>query len=170
MFIFKILIMISILELSIFSKDMVKTQSHDLINLDSTINDFVKLDSKIDEILINKNNVSPDELAQIKKDIEQINIKQINTLTNIKVSKENREKFKFMKLYSYKIQKKLIRFKKSFSQTYRLSPSSYTNSKSKKDLISVNREKNEVQIQIDDISKLTKKLVSSSKWLYNISR
>jgi len=151
-----------------FSKENIKTTVNN-IDVDSLISDMVKIDNNIDYIRFNKDNLL-ENLNTLKNELYKFNQNQFKLLVSIKPDKKNKEKFKLIKLYSSKIKIKLTKIKNSLNQQYRMSPSSKnTNSKSK-DLLTLNLENEKIESELNELIKLSNSNLSSSKWLYNISK
>lgn len=167
----KAIMILAMFQISGFSNQ--NSNNLESLNLDSIISDFVNIDNKIDLATLIPNTENFDSnLSQIKKELNETYSKQTKLLLNCKISKEDKSKFKLMKLYSLKIKTKFLRLQKTLNSSYRLSPSS---SKIKtqpagKDLLSANLQREKVEKEIKEIIESANKTLATSIWLYNISK
>ncbi len=166
----KAIIILAMFQISGFSNQ--NENATESLNLDSIINDFVNIDNKIDLATLIPNTENFDSnLSQIKKELNETYSKQTKLLLNCKISKEDKSKFKLMKLYSLKIKTKFLRLQKTLNSTYRLSPSSSKiKTQPAKDLLSANLQREKVEKEIKEIIESANKTLATSRWLYNISK
>ncbi|MGC8728255.1 MAG: hypothetical protein ACP5SD_03190 [Elusimicrobiales bacterium] len=166
----KAIIILAMFQISGFSNQ--NENATESLNLDSIINDFVNIDNKIDLATLIPNTENFDSnLSQIKKELNETYSKQTKLLLNCKISKEDKSKFKLMKLYSLKIKTKFLRLQKTLNSSYRLSPSSSKiKTQPAKDLLSANLQREKVEKEIKEIIESANKTLATSRWLYNISK
>ncbi|HOJ85794.1 MAG TPA: hypothetical protein PK103_03570 [Elusimicrobiales bacterium] len=166
----KAIIILTMFQISGFSNQ--NENATERLNLDSIINDFVNIDNKIDLATLIPNTENFDSnLSQIKKELNETYSKQTKLLLNCKISKEDKSKFKLMKLYSLKIKTKFLRLQKTLNSSYRLSPSSSKiKTQPAKDLLSANLQREKVEKEIKEIIESANKTLATSRWLYNISK
>jgi len=166
----KAIIILTMFQISGFSNQ--NENATERLNMDSIINDFVNIDNKIDLATLIPNTENFDSnLSQIKKELNETYSKQTKLLLNCKISKEDKSKFKLMKLYSLKIKTKFLRLQKTLNSSYRLSPSSSKiKTQPAKDLLSANLQREKVEKEIKEIIESANKTLATSRWLYNISK
>lgn len=165
----KTIIILAMFQINGFSNQPVVSEN---LNLDSLLTDFINIDNKIDLITLSpKTDNFYSGLSEIKKELNETYSKQTKLLLNCKISKEDKSKFKLMKLYSLKIKTKFLRLQKMLNSSYRLSPSSSKiKSQQSKDLLSANLEREKTENQIKEIIEYANKTLATSRWLYNISK
>lgn len=138
----------------------------------SIIKNFATIDNRLDNIILNINseNIS-DEIIELKKDIDRTNDIGTKILISTQTERIDLNYCKMMKIYSEKINKKLIRVKKEFTnRDYRMAPDSKKGEEAGNDLVSVNKNYIKTTKSIDNIISSSDKLNSTYKWLYISNR
>ncbi len=151
---------------NLYSKTQKQTQQVQP-DINSIICELVKLDNEIDEVY---ENITLNSINKIKDKFIQINKNQITILTSDLIKKEEKEKFRFINLISYKIHKKILKLSREQKQFYRLSPSSSTSSTIKKDLLDLVKEKEDIKNSLDELLKVSSKLSATSSWIYKAAK
>ena len=131
---------------------------------------MVRIDNKLDEMMIDKNIKKLSEIENSILDLER-NLKDI--LLNQKINIQKAGYFKFIDLYSKKINLKLKKISKTFIKpnVFRYTPTSNkTSNKAKVNLLEINQKNEESQKKLSTLIATSENIKSLSRILYSINK